>query len=82
MLEAVMFGHKGFQPVIDAIIDLLKPVLKSPIDCRLHPTVSMRSKQSIAARADDLVPRTVSNSSLNARQNCRRQKRCTEKLDR
>lgn len=32
MLEAVMFGHKGFQPVIDAIIELAEACAKDPID--------------------------------------------------
>ncbi len=32
MLEAVMFGHKGFQPVIDAIIELAEACAKEPID--------------------------------------------------
>ena len=30
MLAAVMFGHKGFQPVIDAIIDLAELAAKEP----------------------------------------------------
>lgn len=32
MLEAVMFGWKGFQPVIDAIIDLAEKAAKEPWD--------------------------------------------------
>ena len=32
MLEAVMFGHKGFQPVINAIIDLAEKAAKEPWD--------------------------------------------------
>ncbi|CAN0601283.1 unnamed protein product, partial [Ectocarpus sp. 12 AP-2014] len=32
MLEAVMFGHKGFQPVIDAIIQLAEKCAKEPRD--------------------------------------------------
>ena len=30
MLEAVMFGHRGFQPVIDCIIDLAEEAAKEP----------------------------------------------------
>ncbi|HEV2161072.1 MAG TPA: polyribonucleotide nucleotidyltransferase [Stellaceae bacterium] len=30
MLGAVMFGHKGFQPVIDAVIDLAESAAKEP----------------------------------------------------
>jgi polyribonucleotide nucleotidyltransferase len=32
MLDAVMFGHRGYQPVIDAIIDLAEKAAKSPRD--------------------------------------------------
>ncbi len=32
MLDAVMFGHRGFQPVIDAIIELAEACAKDPID--------------------------------------------------
>jgi len=32
MLEAVMFGHRGFQPVIDAIISLAEVAAKTPWD--------------------------------------------------
>jgi polyribonucleotide nucleotidyltransferase len=32
MLGAVMFGHKGFQPVIDAIIKLAEVAAKEPRD--------------------------------------------------
>ncbi len=32
MLEAVMFGHRGFQPVIEAIIKLAEKAAKEPFD--------------------------------------------------
>jgi polyribonucleotide nucleotidyltransferase len=32
MLDAVMFGHRGYQPVIDAIIDLAEKAAKTPRD--------------------------------------------------
>jgi polyribonucleotide nucleotidyltransferase len=32
MLEAVMFGHKNFQPVLDMIIDLAEDAAKEPYD--------------------------------------------------
>ena len=32
MLEAVMFGHRGFQPVIQAIIKLAEKAAKEPWD--------------------------------------------------
>lgn len=37
MLEAVMFGHKGFQPVIDTIIDLAEMCAKEPWDVQETP---------------------------------------------
>lgn len=37
MLEAVMFGHRGFQPVIDAIIDLAEACAKDPRDLPEEP---------------------------------------------
>ena len=37
MLDAVMFGHRGFQPVIDAIIDLAEACAKDPIDLPAAP---------------------------------------------
>ncbi|MDE1902889.1 MAG: polyribonucleotide nucleotidyltransferase [Alphaproteobacteria bacterium] len=52
MLGAVMFGHKGFQPVIDAIIELAESAAKEPwalpdidaqkktIEAKLAPAVS------------------------------------------
>ena len=38
MLEAVMFGHRGFQPVIEAIIKLAEKAAKEPWD--FQPTDS------------------------------------------
>ena len=32
MLGAVMFGHRSFQPVIDAIIDVAEACAKEPMD--------------------------------------------------
>ncbi len=37
MLEAVMFGHRGFQPVIDAIIDLAEACAKEPRELPAEP---------------------------------------------
>ncbi len=46
MLEAVMFGHKGFQPVIDLIIDLAEAAAKEawPAPEKPEAEESMRSK--------------------------------------
>ncbi|MBV8851221.1 MAG: polyribonucleotide nucleotidyltransferase [Methylobacteriaceae bacterium] len=38
MLEAVMIGHRGFQPVIDAIIRLAERAAKEPRDLKLADT--------------------------------------------
>lgn len=49
MLEAVMFGHKGFQPVIDAIIELAEACAKDPIDMPEPPA----GKEEIYAKAKE-----------------------------
>ena len=36
MLGAVMFGHRHFQPVIDAIIRLAEKAAKEPRELALH----------------------------------------------
>ncbi|NEX94337.1 polyribonucleotide nucleotidyltransferase [Caulobacter sp. 17J65-9] len=38
MLEALMFAHRGFQPVIDAIIELAEHAAKEPFDFQPEPT--------------------------------------------
>ncbi|MGH6969153.1 MAG: polyribonucleotide nucleotidyltransferase, partial [Stellaceae bacterium] len=62
MLGAVMFGHKGFQPVIDAIIDLAESAAKEPwnlpdtdaqrqaIEAKLAPAVSADIAAAYAER--------------------------------
>lgn len=50
MLEAVMFGHKGFQPVIDAIIELAEACAKDPIDMPEPPA----GKDAIYAKVQEL----------------------------
>ncbi len=52
MLEAVMFGHKHFQPVIDAIIKLAEKAAKEPWDFKAPDISSYTSKvKDIAADA-------------------------------
>ncbi len=51
MLEAVMFGHRGFQPVIDAIIELAEACAKDPIDLPEPPA----GKDAIYAKVKDVV---------------------------
>ena len=53
MLEAVMFGHRGFQPVIDAIIKLAEKAAKEPWD--FQPTdTSAEQAQMKALIEEDL----------------------------
>lgn len=54
MLEAVMFGHKHFQPVIDAIIKLAETAAKEPWDFQAPDKSSYKSKIESMAR-DDLA---------------------------
>ena len=53
MLDAVMFGHRGFQPVIDAIIDLAEACAKDPIDVPQEAAGIDEIKAKIAAAAAD-----------------------------
>ena len=52
MLEAVMFGHKGFQPVIDAIIQLAEKAAKEPWDFTPPDTDKYKSQVAEIAEAD------------------------------
>jgi len=51
MLGAVNFGHKAFQPVIDAIIELAESCAKEPIDLPSPP----EGKDELAARIKDMA---------------------------
>ncbi len=53
MLDAVMFGHKHFQPVIEAIIDLAEKAAKEPWDIVL-PDKAKYKAQIISLVGDDL----------------------------
>lgn len=44
MLKAVMFGHKHFQPVIDAIIKLAETAAKEPWDIQIPDKEAYKSK--------------------------------------
>jgi polyribonucleotide nucleotidyltransferase len=52
MLEAVMIGHRGFQPVIDAIIRLAERAAKEPRDLTLADTMAVDEAVRAAAEAD------------------------------
>jgi len=53
MLEAVMFGHKGYQPVIDAIIELAEACAKEPRELPSAPEGLDAIKKSISDVATD-----------------------------
>ncbi|MCP4779570.1 MAG: polyribonucleotide nucleotidyltransferase [Hyphomicrobium sp.] len=52
MLEAVMFGHKHFQPVIQAIIKLAETAAKEPWDIQLPDAGKYAAKVREIAEAD------------------------------
>ncbi|HZY12366.1 MAG TPA: polyribonucleotide nucleotidyltransferase [Beijerinckiaceae bacterium] len=52
MLEAVMVGHRGFQPVIDAIIRLAERAAKEPRDLTLADTMAVDEAVRQTAEAD------------------------------
>ncbi len=55
MLDAVMFGHRGFQPVIDAIIELAEACAKEPREMPSEDEgVAPVADRIKAALADDL----------------------------
>jgi polyribonucleotide nucleotidyltransferase len=52
MLQAVMHGHKGFQPVIDAIISLAEKAAKAPWEFEPLDLSAVKAKIMAAAGAD------------------------------
>ena len=58
MLEAVMFGHRGFMPVIDCIIDLAEEAAKEPWDA----PVEDEGVAAIRARLAELAGNGVRNA--------------------
>ena len=55
MLDAVMFGHKGFQPVIDAIIELAEACAKEPMDLPEPPAGLDQITERVKAEAADAL---------------------------
>ncbi|MBP5858711.1 polyribonucleotide nucleotidyltransferase [Marivibrio halodurans] len=51
MLEAVMYGHKAFQPVLDMIIDLAEDAAKEPFDLPAENPAT----ETVRARLKDLA---------------------------
>ena len=47
MLQAVMFGHKSFQPVIQAIIELAERAAKEPFDIPAVPENEERAEKRV-----------------------------------
>ena len=52
MLGAVMFGHRGFQPVIEAIIDLAEACAKEPRELPEAPEGTKELAQRVAEKAE------------------------------
>ena len=52
MLSAVMFGHKGFQPVIDAIIRLAERAAREPRNVTINDSTSLAEKVKSFAEAE------------------------------
>ena len=52
MLEAVMFGHRGFQPVIEAIIKLAEKAAKEPFDFKAPDKTKYVDKVKALVEAD------------------------------
>jgi polyribonucleotide nucleotidyltransferase len=46
MLAAVMFGHKGFQPVLDAIIKLAERAAKEPRDFQTPDNAALEARMA------------------------------------
>ena len=55
MLDAVMFGHKGFQPVIDAIIELAEACAKEPMDLPEPPAGLDQITERVKSEAADAL---------------------------
>jgi len=66
MLEAVMFGHEHFQPVIDAIIDLAETAAKEPWEA--PEAAESEYKQKVAKLARDDLSSAYKISEKQARQ--------------
>ncbi len=60
MLGAVMFGHREFQPVIDAIIRLAEKAAKEPRDYQVAGPLRARRRRSARSPKDDLARPTPS----------------------
>ncbi|MDH7797880.1 MULTISPECIES: polyribonucleotide nucleotidyltransferase [unclassified Beijerinckia] len=52
MLEAVMVGHRGFQPVIDAIIRLAEKAAKEPRDLKVVDKSEVEKAVAVVAEAE------------------------------
>ncbi|MEZ5799748.1 MAG: polyribonucleotide nucleotidyltransferase [Nitratireductor sp.] len=60
MLEAVMFGHRGFQPVIDAIIQLAEKAAKDPRDHVVPDHSELESRMEKLVGGDIAAAYTIS----------------------
>ncbi len=66
MLEAVMFGHKHFQPVIQAIISLAETAAKEPWD--FQPEDKSAHKEKVKAIAEEDLKQAFATPEKQARQ--------------
>ena len=60
MLDAVMFGHRGFQPVIDAIIQLAEKAAKEPREHSVPDHSELEGKMEALVGADIAAAYTIS----------------------
>ena len=63
MLGAVMFGHRGFQPVIDAIIQLAERAAKEPRDLKIADNSALYDKVREIAENDLRVAYAIAGKS-------------------
>jgi polyribonucleotide nucleotidyltransferase len=69
MLDAVMFGHRGFQPVIDAIIDLAEQAAKDPWPLPETPAALVEIEQRLRAGITEDLNAAYQERQKSARQN-------------
>jgi polyribonucleotide nucleotidyltransferase len=70
MLGAVMFGHRAFQPVIDAIIELAEACAKDPMDLPPPPV----GVEALAGRVRDTALSELSTAYVETVKSVRREK--------
>ena len=69
MLEAVMFGHRGFRPVIDLIIDMAEECAKEPWDLPEPPEGGDAARSGVYELGTDRMREAYAIREKQARQN-------------